>query len=52
MHRAMETDPVYWCKENIETCFIDCIKNLINGLRNASITDLFFLKVILLLIHL
>ena len=46
MHRAMETDPVYWRKENIETCFIDCIKNLTLGLKNASITDIFFPKVI------
>ena len=45
MNLALETDQEYWREENIETCFVDSIKNLVQGLKANAIIDIFFKKV-------
>ena len=45
MHQALATDEEYWRDDNIETCFTDCIRELVLGIRERTITDLFFKKV-------
>jgi len=38
----------YWNNENLVKCFVDSLRNLLNGLRKGSVTDIFFPNVNLL----
>ena len=48
MHHVMKTPQDYWNNANLEKCVVDCLRNLLEGLRQDSITDVFFPDVNLL----
>jgi len=48
MHQVVHKSKDYWNNENLVTCFIDSLRNLLSGLRKESITDIFFPNVNLL----
>ena len=45
MHLVLETDASFWNNARIQTCFIWALDNLLTGLRNNSIPDIFFPEV-------
>ena len=45
MQQVLRQDASYWNNKNIETCFVDCLRNLKNGLKNRWISDIFFPQV-------
>jgi len=42
MHHVLRQDPEYWNNNNLQTCFVDCIRNLWIGLQKRIIKDIFF----------
>ena len=48
MHHVLKTPKDYWNNANLEKCFVDSTRNLLEGLREDSITDIFFPTVNLL----
>merc|ERR1711892_606962 len=48
MHQVLLKPKTYWNNENLVTCFMDSLRNLLEGLRRKSITDVFFPHVNLL----
>ena len=45
MHLVLETDAFFWNNARIQTCFIWALDNLLTGLRNNLIPDIFFPEV-------
>ena len=48
MHHVLKTPTGYWNNANLEKCLTDCLRNLLEGLKEDSITDIFFPEVNLL----
>ena len=48
MHYVLKTPTSYWNNANLEKCFIDSLRNLLEGLREDDIPDIFFPEVNLL----
>jgi len=48
MHMVVAEPKDYWANDNLPTCFIDSLKNLLDGLRRGEIADVFFPQVNLL----
>ena len=48
MHHVLRTPVSYWNNANLEKCFIDSLRNLLEGLREDNISDIFFTEVNLL----
>ena len=45
MHQVLRKPKSYWNNENLVTCFMDSLRNLLDGLKRKSITDVFFTNV-------
>ena len=45
MHMVVAEPKDYWANDNLPTCFIDSLKNLLDGLRRGEIADVFFPQV-------
>ena len=45
MHQVLDTDKAYWTEKNLDACFYDSVKCLVEGLSKRSIEDVFFQKV-------
>jgi len=48
MHQVVRKSKDYWNNENLVICFMDSLRNLLDGVRKDSITDIFFPKLNLL----
>ena len=42
MHHVLETPEQYWSNANLEQCFVDTLRHLLQGLKKDCITDVFF----------
>ena len=42
MHQVLNKPKSYWNNENLVMCFMDSLRNLLEGLRINSINDVFF----------
>ena len=45
MHLVLATDDSFWNNARLETCFIRALDNLLSGLKNKAIPDVFFPEV-------
>ena len=45
MHMVVAEPKDYWANDNLPICFIDSLKNLLDGLRRGEIADVFFPQV-------
>ena len=45
MHLVLTTDDSFWNNARLETCFIRALDNLLAGLKNKAIPDVFFPEV-------
>ena len=45
MHRVLKTDEAHWTEKNLDACFYDSVKCLVEGLSKRSIEDVFFQQV-------
>ena len=45
MHMVVAEPREYWANDNLPTCFIDSLNNLLDGLRRGEIADVFFPQV-------
>ena len=45
MHHVLITKEEYWNNANLEQCFVDTLRHLLEGLKRDSITDIFFPEV-------
>ena len=46
MHRVLKTDEAHWTEKNLDACFYDSVKHLVEGLSRRSIVDIFFQQVL------
>ena len=49
MHQVLQTPSDYWREDNLDTCLLDTIGKLIQGLQEDNIPDVFFPQVLLIL---
>ena len=45
MHLALRSSEDYWNNSNLVTCFVDSLRNLLDGLKKDQIQDVFFPEV-------
>ena len=45
MHHVQSSPEHYWNNGNLEKCFVDTLRLLLQGLQNAEILDVFFPEV-------
>ena len=46
MKKILSEPENYWNNKNLDVCFIECLKALKDGLKEKSITDIFYPKVV------
>ena len=49
MHHVQDTPEHYWNNANLEKCFVDTLRLLLQGLQKDEILDVFFPEVLFIL---